>query len=71
MNEYQSILTEVDGCVGILTMNKPQRHNAFDEQLIAEMTAGLRELAADPNGFESWCCRLPARASAPAPICSG
>jgi methylglutaconyl-CoA hydratase len=46
MNEYQSILTEVDGCVGILTMNKPQRHNAFDEQLIAEITAGLRELAA-------------------------
>ena len=42
MSEYQSILTEVDGYVGILTLNKPQRHNAFDEQLIAEMTAGLR-----------------------------
>jgi methylglutaconyl-CoA hydratase len=49
MSEYQSILTEVDGYVGILTLNKPQRHNAFDEQLIAEMTAGLRELAADPR----------------------
>jgi methylglutaconyl-CoA hydratase len=46
MSEYQSILTEVDGSVGILTLNKPQRHNAFDEQLIAEITAGLRELAA-------------------------
>jgi len=49
MSEYQSILTEVDGYVGILTLNKPQRHNAFDEQLIAEMIAGLRELAADPR----------------------
>ena len=47
MSEYQSIMTEVDGGVGILTLNKAQRHNAFDEQLIAEMTAGLRELEAD------------------------
>jgi hypothetical protein len=50
MSEYQSILTEVDGGVGILTLNKAQRHNAFDEQLIAEMTAGLRELGSRPAG---------------------
>jgi len=47
MSEYQSILTEIDGNVGILTLNKAQRHNAFDEQLIAEITDGLRELEAD------------------------
>jgi methylglutaconyl-CoA hydratase len=47
MSEYQSILTEIDGNVGILTLNKAQRHNAFDEQLIAEITEGLRELEAD------------------------
>ena len=47
MSEYQSILTEVDGNVGILTLNKGQRHNAFDEQLIAELTEGLRELRAN------------------------
>jgi enoyl-CoA hydratase/carnithine racemase len=47
MSDYQSIVTEVDGGVGILTLNKAQRHNAFDEQLIAEITAGLRELDAD------------------------
>ena len=46
---YQSIITEVDGAVGILTLNKAERHNAFDEVLIAEITAGLRELAADPR----------------------
>lgn len=49
MNQYQSIITEVDGAVGILTLNKSERHNAFDETLIAEITAGLRELEADPR----------------------
>jgi hypothetical protein len=47
MSEYQSIMTEVDGSVGILTLNKAPRHNAFDEQLIAEITEGLRELELD------------------------
>ena len=44
---YQSILTEVDGAVGILTLNRAERHNAFDETLIGEITAGLRELEDD------------------------
>lgn len=47
MSEYQSIMTEVDGSVGILTLNRPKRHNAFDEQLIAEITVGLQELESD------------------------
>ena len=46
---YQTILTEVDVDVGILTLNKPERHNAFDDVLIAELTVGLRELEADPR----------------------
>ena len=46
---YQSILTEVDGPLGILTMNKAERHNAFDEVLIAEITSGLLELEANPQ----------------------
>jgi methylglutaconyl-CoA hydratase len=49
MTKYQSIITEVDGAVGILTLNKAERHNAFDEVLIAEITAGLRELEDDPR----------------------
>lgn len=44
---YKSILTEVDGPIGILTLNKAARHNAFDEVLIGEITAGLRELDAN------------------------
>ncbi|WP_301103374.1 enoyl-CoA hydratase/isomerase family protein [Propionivibrio sp.] len=46
---YQSIITEVDDSVGILTLNKAERHNAFDELLIAEITNGLLELEADPR----------------------
>lgn len=46
---YQSILIEVDAPVGILTLNKAERHNAFDEVLIDEITRGLRELEADPR----------------------
>ncbi len=46
---YQSIITEVDDSVGILTLNRPERHNAFDEQLVTEMTNGLLALEADPR----------------------
>ena len=46
---YQSIITEVDDSVGILTLNKAERHNAFDEQLVDEITGGLLDLEADPR----------------------
>ena len=46
---YQSIITEVDESIGILTLNKADRHNAFDELLISEITTGLLELEADPH----------------------
>jgi methylglutaconyl-CoA hydratase len=45
---YQSISIEADGPVGILTINRPDRHNAFDEVLIEELTRGLDELEAHP-----------------------
>lgn len=46
---YQTILIEIDGPLGILTLNRPDRHNAFDEQLIEELTLGLDELEANPE----------------------
>lgn len=46
---YQSIITEVDNSVGILTLNRADRHNALDGTLVAEITAGLLELEADPD----------------------
>lgn len=46
---YQSIITEVDDGVGIVTLNRAERHNALDRTLVAELTAGLLELEADPH----------------------
>ena len=46
---YQSIVTEVDDSIGILTLNKADRHNALDEILVAEITSGLLELEANPR----------------------
>lgn len=46
---YQSIITEVDHSVGLLTLDKAERHNAFDEAMVGEVTRGLRELEADPR----------------------
>ena len=46
---YQSIITEVDGAIGILTLNKADRHNALDQRLIDELTHGLLTLDSDPQ----------------------
>jgi methylglutaconyl-CoA hydratase len=46
---YQSIITEVDDGVGILTLNRAERHNALDELMIAEITSGLVELESSPR----------------------
>lgn len=38
------ILVEVDGPVGIVTLNNPDKHNAFDDVLIADLTAAFQSL---------------------------
>src|SRR3712207_655744 len=44
-----TFLEAVDGRgVATLTLNRPDRHNAFDDALIAELTAALRRLGGDP-----------------------
>jgi len=46
----QSVLTQTDERgVATLTLNRPQLHNAFDEQLIAALTEAIRTLDADRN----------------------
>ncbi len=45
---YQSILTEIDAGVGIVTLNRPERHNAFDEAMIAELAEALLSMGSDP-----------------------
>ena len=42
-----AILIEHQGPVGLVTLNRPERHNAFDDVLIAELTAALRTMEAD------------------------
>ena len=45
----ESVLLQTDSHgVATLTMNRPEKHNAFDDVLIAELTAKLKQLDADP-----------------------
>ncbi len=44
-----TILTELSPTgVATLTLNRPERHNAFDDQLIADLTAELKRLESNP-----------------------
>ncbi len=45
---YQNILTEIDAGVGIITLNRPERHNAFDDALIGELSAAIDFMAVEP-----------------------
>lgn len=46
---YQSIEIVQEGSVATITLNRPQVKNAFDETLIAELTAALRDLGAEDS----------------------
>ena len=43
----QLVLQRIDAGVGRLTLNRPEVHNAFDDALIAQLTAALLSLEAD------------------------
>lgn len=43
-----SVLLDRRGRVGIVTLSRPERHNAFDERMIEELTSALRALEGDP-----------------------
>jgi methylglutaconyl-CoA hydratase len=49
MNMAQNILTEVDNGVGIITLNRPERHNAFDDAMIAELARALEDMTQAPE----------------------
>jgi methylglutaconyl-CoA hydratase len=42
-----SLAVEHQGPIGLITMNRPERHNAFDDALIQELTEALRAMEAD------------------------
>jgi enoyl-CoA hydratase len=47
MPDYQYILTERDGKVGIVTLNRPKELNALNMQLVGELADALEEFDAD------------------------
>ena len=46
---YETLLTEVDGAVAVITLNRPDALNAFNNQLMDELTAALDRFDADPE----------------------
>ena len=42
-----SLAIDHQGPVGVITLNRPERHNAFDDALIASLTGALRDMEAD------------------------
>lgn len=44
----QHILTSIKDGVATITMNRPEVHNAFNEHVIADLTAAFRQMGADP-----------------------
>ena len=46
---YETILVEVKGKVGVITLNRPQALNALNGQLIGEVNAALDGFERDPG----------------------
>ena len=44
-----ALAIEHQGPLGLLTLNRPERHNAFDDALIAELTDALRAMEGDDS----------------------
>ncbi|TNF83366.1 enoyl-CoA hydratase [Pseudomonas sp. ICMP22404] len=47
--EYDSILLDIQGRVGLITLNRPQSLNALNSDLIAKLNRALDHLEADPG----------------------
>ncbi len=45
---YQTIITEIYQNVGIITLNREDRHNAFDDVLIGELSEAIEIMGAEP-----------------------
>ncbi len=47
MSEYETIITEVRGRVGLIRLNRPRAFNALNSQLMQELTTALEAFDAD------------------------
>ncbi len=43
------VISEIDGPIAIVTLNRPDKHNAFDDALIADLTQHLKALDQLPD----------------------
>lgn len=48
MAQYETVLTQTDGAVGIVTMNRPDALNALNRQLVDDVAAALHGFDRDP-----------------------
>ncbi|MEM1087893.1 MAG: enoyl-CoA hydratase [Pseudomonadota bacterium] len=46
---YETLLTETDGAVALITLNRPDALNAFNNQLMDDLTHALDTFDADPD----------------------
>lgn len=46
---YTTLATERQGPISLITLNRPERHNAFDDVSVAELTAALNAAGEDPS----------------------
>ncbi|MEO0982280.1 MAG: enoyl-CoA hydratase [Pseudomonadota bacterium] len=46
---YETLLTEVDGNIAVITLNRPEAMNAFNNQLMDELTTALEAFDKDPE----------------------
>ncbi len=46
---FHNILTETDGGLAILTLNRADRHNAFDDETIVEIDRAIAAFGSDPG----------------------
>lgn len=49
MSEPQAIETRYDGAVATLWLNRPERHNAFDDQMVASLLEAVQKLHEDDS----------------------
>ncbi len=49
MNNYELILAEIIGKVGLISLNRPKQLNALNDQLMSELGAALDAFEADEN----------------------
>ena len=47
MNNYQNILTEIQGKVGLITLNRPKSYNALNYQILSELMSALADFDKD------------------------